>query len=46
MIFRSRWPSRSFRENYQAPETWARRAYRYLIYFHEAEQGGHFAAWE
>ncbi|MBD3885214.1 epoxide hydrolase [Phormidium tenue FACHB-886] len=33
-------------EIYQAPETWARRAYRNLIYFHEADQGGHFAAWE
>lgn len=33
-------------EVYQAPETWARRAYRNLIYFHEASRGGHFAAWE
>jgi len=33
-------------EIYQAPETWARRAYRNLIYFHEADKGGHFAAWE
>jgi pimeloyl-ACP methyl ester carboxylesterase len=33
-------------EIYRAPETWARRAYRNLIYFHEADQGGHFAAWE
>jgi pimeloyl-ACP methyl ester carboxylesterase len=33
-------------EFYQAPETWARRAYRNLIYFHEADKGGHFAAWE
>ena len=31
---------------YRAPETWARRAYRNLIYFHEVEPGGHFAAWE
>jgi pimeloyl-ACP methyl ester carboxylesterase len=31
---------------YRAPETWARRAYRNLIYFHEADKGGHFAAWE
>jgi pimeloyl-ACP methyl ester carboxylesterase len=31
---------------YQAPETWARRAYRNLIYFHEVDKGGHFAAWE
>jgi pimeloyl-ACP methyl ester carboxylesterase len=33
-------------ELYQAPETWARRAYRNLIYFHEVDRGGHFAAWE
>jgi pimeloyl-ACP methyl ester carboxylesterase len=33
-------------EFYRAPETWARRAYRNLIYFHEVEKGGHFAAWE
>ena len=31
---------------YRAPETWARRAYSNLIYFHEVEKGGHFAAWE
>jgi pimeloyl-ACP methyl ester carboxylesterase len=31
---------------YRAPETWARRAYRNLIYFNEAKRGGHFAAWE
>lgn len=33
-------------EIYRAPETWARRAYRNVIYFHEADRGGHFAAWE
>jgi pimeloyl-ACP methyl ester carboxylesterase len=33
-------------ESYQAPETWARRAYRNLVYFHEVDRGGHFAAWE
>jgi pimeloyl-ACP methyl ester carboxylesterase len=33
-------------EVYRAPESWARRAYPKLIYFHEAEKGGHFAAWE
>jgi pimeloyl-ACP methyl ester carboxylesterase len=33
-------------ELYQAPETWARRAYSNLIYFHEVDKGGHFAAWE
>jgi pimeloyl-ACP methyl ester carboxylesterase len=31
---------------YRAPETWARRAFPSLIYFHEADRGGHFAAWE
>jgi pimeloyl-ACP methyl ester carboxylesterase len=31
---------------YRAPETWARRAYRDLIYFNEVDRGGHFAAWE
>jgi pimeloyl-ACP methyl ester carboxylesterase len=33
-------------ESYRTPETWARRAYRNLIYFNEVERGGHFAAWE
>ncbi len=31
---------------YRPSETWARRAYRNLNYFHEADKGGHFAAWE
>jgi pimeloyl-ACP methyl ester carboxylesterase len=33
-------------EVYRPPETWARRAYRNLIYYHAAAKGGHFAAWE
>lgn len=33
-------------EIYQAPETWTRRAYHNLSYFHEVDKGGHFAAWE
>ena len=33
-------------EIYQAPETWARRAYPNLIYFNQVDKGGHFAAWE
>jgi len=33
-------------EVYRPPETWARRAFRNLTYFHEADRGGHFAAWE
>jgi len=31
---------------YRPPESWARRAYPNLIYFHEVDKGGHFAAWE
>ena len=31
---------------YRAPESWAKRAYRNLSYFHEVAEGGHFAAWE
>jgi len=34
------------RETYRAPESWARRAYRNLIYFNKVDRGGHFAAWE
>jgi pimeloyl-ACP methyl ester carboxylesterase len=33
-------------ENYQAPRSWAERAYHKLIYFHEVDKGGHYAAWE
>ena len=31
---------------YRPPETWARRVYPTLSYFHEVDRGGHFAAWE
>ncbi len=31
---------------YRPPETWAKRAYPTLSYFHEVDKGGHFAAWE
>ena len=31
---------------YRPPETWLRRAYKTLVYFHETDRGGHFAAWE
>jgi len=31
---------------YRPPETWARRAYKNLTYYHEVDRGGHFAAWE
>jgi pimeloyl-ACP methyl ester carboxylesterase len=33
-------------EQYQAPRSWAEQAYPNLIYFHEVDKGGHFAAWE
>lgn len=33
-------------EVYRPPESWARRAFRNLIYYNEADAGGHFAAWE
>ena len=34
-------------ELYQAPRSWAERAYPHnLIYFNEVDRGGHFAAWE
>ena len=37
----------NFQEDaYQPPESWVRRAYKNLIYFHEVPKGGHFAAWE
>ena len=33
-------------ENYQAPRSWAERAYHNLIYYNQPDKGGHFAAWE
>lgn len=33
-------------EIYQAPKTWAERAYPNLTYYNEVKKGGHFAAWE
>jgi pimeloyl-ACP methyl ester carboxylesterase len=33
-------------ELYEAPRTWAERAYPKLIHYNRLEQGGHFAAWE
>jgi pimeloyl-ACP methyl ester carboxylesterase len=36
-----------FPEEYvQAPRSWTEQAYHNLIYFNQAEKGGHFAAWE
>ena len=33
-------------ELYQAPRSWAERAYPKLAYYNRLEKGGHFAAWE
>lgn len=33
-------------ENYQAPRSWAERAYHKLIYYNRVDKGGHYAAWE
>jgi len=33
-------------EQYQAPRSWAERAYPGLIYYNQVDKGGHFAAWE
>ena len=33
-------------EQYEAPRSWAEKAYPNLIYFNDVDLGGHFAAWE
>ena len=33
-------------EIYQAPRSWGERNFHKLIYWHEVDKGGHFAAWE
>ncbi|UWU30980.1 epoxide hydrolase (plasmid) [Rhizobium sp. WSM1274] len=33
-------------EIYQAPRSWAEKAYHELIYYNKVDKGGHFAAWE
>jgi pimeloyl-ACP methyl ester carboxylesterase len=33
-------------ENYEAPRSWAERAYHKLIYYNVVDKGGHYAAWE
>ena len=33
-------------ELFQAPRHWVKHAYHDLVYYNEAEKGGHFAAWE
>jgi pimeloyl-ACP methyl ester carboxylesterase len=37
----------AFREEiYQAPESWARKAYPHLVFYKRHDKGTHFAAWE
>ena len=33
-------------EIYEAPRSWAEKAYPKLIYYNKMPRGGHFAAWE
>jgi pimeloyl-ACP methyl ester carboxylesterase len=33
-------------EIFQAPHSWVEKVYPSLVYFHEVDRGGHFAAWE
>ena len=33
-------------EVYQAPKSWAEKAYPKLIHYNRVDKGGHFAAWE
>ena len=33
-------------ELYQAPKSWAKRAYPRLVHYNKLPRGGHFAAWE
>jgi len=33
-------------EIFRAPRSWVEKLYPHVIYFHEADRGGHFAAWE
>jgi pimeloyl-ACP methyl ester carboxylesterase len=33
-------------ELWHAPRSWVERAFKNLIYYHEVDKGGHFAAWE
>jgi pimeloyl-ACP methyl ester carboxylesterase len=33
-------------EIFRAPRTWVEKAYPNVVYFNEADKGGHFAAWE
>ena len=43
----TRWPDKeTVSDRAQPPESWVWRAYRNLIYLHEVDRGGHFAAWK
>jgi hypothetical protein len=33
-------------EQYEAPRSWAEKAYPKLIHYNKVDKGGHFAAWE
>ena len=33
-------------ESFRAPRSWVELGYPTLSYFHEADRGGHFAAWD
>jgi pimeloyl-ACP methyl ester carboxylesterase len=33
-------------ENYEAPKSWAEKAYHKLVYYNRVAEGGHYAAWE
>jgi len=33
-------------EIFRAPRSWAEKLYPHVMYFHDADRGGHFAAWE
>jgi pimeloyl-ACP methyl ester carboxylesterase len=33
-------------EIFRAPRSWVEKLYSHVIYFHQADRGGHFAAWE
>jgi len=33
-------------EIFRAPRSWVEKSYEHVVYFNQAERGGHFAAWE
>jgi hypothetical protein len=33
-------------EIFRAPRSWVEKVYPHVVYFNEADRGGHFAAWE